>query len=198
MSTQLSNNNYISRINLNGYSNHIYHDNIILFGPDELSKLILPGLLNELKDRTKHPEFLPNNIPTHYRYNLPSYINVDAFIRQIRTTLADILVFINTWIQENKDKDHDHDVSCGILLHHNFETYEEFFDTAFAVITSMEKDPNINELTCELRSEYRKISQYLGSYHGNLKEYVYDKQMVTFVVYIILYIKFTHRYNTTM
>jgi len=171
--------NYISRFDTITGSCHIYHDNIILFSSHELSQMIFSGLLHELRTHTKHPQMFSNICSAPSKYKLPTHIDADKLIDEIRTNLASCLIFIHTWISERLIlNEGDLSMKCEHLLNCRFDTYESFFDSAFSLIIGAEKEVNIKDVACSLRSSVGRIYRYLGIFNGNMAESVYKTENV--------------------
>lgn len=183
--------NYISRLNTATCTYHIYHDNIILFRTYELSEIIFSGLFHELKTRTKYPEMFVDTISAPSRYELPSYIDSDKLTDEIRDTVSSTLVFIHTWIKENNT---DLSLLCTFLLENKFDTYEQFFDSAFSIIIGSEDNPTIKDIACGLRDSVKRIYQYLGPFHGTFENIVFKTQDVLIcVMMIVIYAGYIHK-----
>jgi len=185
--------NYISHFTTNYGVYHTYHSNIIIFTGNELSKLIFPGLLYELKTHTKWPEIFDGVISSPSQYKLPSYLFVDKLIEELRNTLAEALIFIHTWINE-----HPSDESNG-LINAVYDTYEDFFIKLLSFIIMKEPTQIITEIAIDLKYSIKRLKEYLGPYHGNLKYSIYKIQDVTSAVILLFYFMylFTNINSTT-
>ena len=170
-------NNYISCFNTAINISCIYHTNTILFGGKELSELISPGPFHELKTKTKYPCMFTNTVSAPSVYELPPYIIPDKLIEILRKDLSSALLFIHTWITENR---------AEYILDAQYNTYCEFFDTTLSSIISMEKDYDIRSIACDLKMSIANIKQYLGPYRGNLREHVFTTSDVLLVIMLIL------------
>lgn len=170
--------NYISRFDTASGSYHIYHDNIIIFRGKELSNIIFPAFFNELRTKTAFPDFFIDTQSTTSRFRLPSYINTDKLLDEIRIILPSALVFIHTWIREN---------SADKLLTTTFATYEDFFEAAFSTIISTEPNTHIRNIAINLNLSMKNIYEYLGSYHGNLSSCVYKTSDIVAAIMMLVY-----------
>lgn len=179
-----STSNYISRFITSSAVYHLYHDNIILFNGEDLFDVVFPGLFHELRIKSKYPQMFDNIASAPSRYKLPSYIDADKLIEEIITSVANSLIFIHTWIRENTllkeltDK----------LLQSQYPTYEVFFEQLLSFIIGIESDNNIKDLACDFRTSIRKISQYLGPYHGHKGMNVYKTHDIVMAAVLLLYI----------
>ena len=153
---------------------------MISFGPNELFNLIFPGLFHELKTLSKYPEMFTGTISAPSRYQLPNYICPDKLTEQLRITLADAFVFIHTWCEEHPN------TVTQTFLDRPYTHYNEFFPTMFKVIRSQESDPSIRDIAINLEKSVKRISPYLGVYHGNLKYSVLKtKEVINAMIFIL-------------
>lgn len=180
MSNHVVISNYISRCHTSYSVYHIYHSNVILFGSHELSELIFPGLFHELKHNSKYPEMFDGAISAPSLYQLPRYISPTKLTEQLRTDLADGLLFIHTWCEEHFNQ------TIKDLLEVKYDTYEEFFNTMLMFIISLEPDDSIRDLAIDIKTSIKKISIYLGPYHGNLRNSVFNKQNLVQTIILLL------------
>lgn len=182
MSDHLVINNYISRHHTIYGVYHTYHSNIVLFGAHELSELIFPGLFHELKTHCKYPEMFTGTVSAPSCYQLPDYISPTKLIQQLRTDLADALLFIHTWCQEH------HNETVKQLLETNYDTYDQFFGTILMFIINSESTESIRDIAVDIKSSLRKLAFYLGPYHGNLQHCVANTQHVfQSMIFLILF-----------
>ncbi|CAH6419029.1 Hypothetical protein HVR_LOCUS217 [uncultured virus] len=144
--------------------------------------MIFPGLFHELKTQSKYPEMFYDIKSSPSRYELPSYINADKLIEEIRSSVASALVFIHTWILENSHLD-----ACKNLLEKQYLDYASFFEEILSFIISVEVNSNVRDLAYDLRSSIKKISQHLGSYHGSMKEIVFRTYDILTIISVIMY-----------
>jgi hypothetical protein len=176
-------NNYISRFHTNYGVYHIYHSNMILFGGRELSELIFPGLFHELKTHCKYSEMFDEAISSPSCYKLPDYISPDKLIEELRSTLANTLVFIHTWCNENSTP------TITSLLNSKYEIYEQFFDAILSFILVNELQQPIKDLAYDLKNSVKKIYSYLGPYHTNLKQCVYNTHQIIMALITVIYLR---------
>lgn len=182
MSNYLVINNYIFRCNTSYGVYHIYHSNIILFGSNELVQLIFPGLYHELKIHCKYPEMFNGTKSAPSCYQLPNYIYPTKLVEQLRTDLADGLLFIHTWCEEHSNE------TTKELLETKYDTYEHFFETILMFIIRTELDESVREIAIDIKTSIRKISSYLGPYHGNLLHSVINtKQFIEAIIVLLLF-----------
>lgn len=182
MSNHLVISNYISRCHTSYGVYHTYHSNVILFGSKELFQLIFPGLFHELKIHCKYPEMFNGTISAPSRYELPNYISPTKLVEQLRTDLADGMLFIHTWVEEHSNE------TTKQLLETNYDTYERFFETMLTFIIRTELDESVREIAIDIKTSIRKISSYLGPYHGNLRHSVINtKQFIEAIIVLVLF-----------
>ena len=160
--------NYISRLDSIRGTFHIYHSNTIIFDNRQLSELIIPGLLHELKVKSKYPEMFENVITAPSLYQLPSYIIADKLTDELRSTLARTLLFVHTWTFENSN------LHNNTLIASPYDTYEDFFNETLKFIINNEHNSRIRNIAIDLKQSIRQISPYLGVYHGNLEHIIHD------------------------
>jgi hypothetical protein len=169
--------NYISRLDIACGTLHTYHSNTIIFNNEYLSDLLVPGLLHQLIIRSNYPEMFKNIVSAPSRYDLPSYIISDKLTEELRSVLARSLVFIHTWFK-------DHPQSNSDPLDSSYESYSDFFTEILSFIINNEHDPQIRDIAVDLKQSIRKISQYLGSYHGNLNHIVHPTSNIMSTIMI--------------
>ena len=181
-------NNYISSFKTSTGAYHLYHDNIVLFGSHELSSVIFPGLLHELRSKCKYPEMFSDVVSTPSRYELPSYLDADKLTEEIRSTVASALVFIHTWIGEYSSQDSAMSDVCKGLLEENHPSYGCFFERMLSFIISIEINGDVKDLAHNLKISVKKISQYLGPYHGAMNETIFKTYHILVVIVMLLYL----------
>lgn len=161
--------NYISRLDTVGGSYHVYHLNTIIFSNCELPKLVVPGLLHELKVRSHCSEMFKNIVTVPSLYELPSYIIADKLIEEIRSIVARCLLFVHTWVNEHPELN-------NAMLDSEYETYGDFFFETLEFIINNERNSQIRNIAVDLKQCVIKISPYLGLYDGNLGHLVHRTQ----------------------
>lgn len=176
--------NYISHIATSTSISLFYHNRIIMFGPQEFSQCVFPGLLHELKTHSRNSDFFHGVISSPSRYQLPPFIDPDTLIENIRHTLASAFLFIHTWILENSS------VDTSSILQGTFTSYEMFFDHAFTLITKFEYDKNIQTLSNGLQRSLKQIYSYLGAFQNNFKDHVHFVQDVVTVIVMLIYVAY--------
>lgn len=179
MTANIATNNYISSFDTIDTTYAIYHNNIIIFGPQQLSDIVFPGLLHELKAYSQYQQAFHKVVTSPSRYNLPSYINPDKLTQSLRLILSKSLIFIHTWSRETSS-----DLS---FLDSDYNTYEEFFETVLTHIITIDSEITIRKEAIDLRNTLRKYYLYMGSYHGNLKSSINTvKEIMTVIFWTIL------------
>lgn len=167
----------------------IYHSNIILFGIQELSYFIFPGLFNELKIRSKNPDLFNNIISTPSHYKLPSYIKADKLSKKLCKNLSNSLLFIHTWAQENKYKF----PNVQNIIEQPYATYKYFFKTMFSFIIDKELDSSISNLASCLRKKLKTLYPYLGNFYGKFEYMILNTKDV--IIFLIFLSYTTYLYN---
>ena len=174
--------NYISRLDIVGGTIHTYRSNTIIFDNRELSQLIVPGLLHELKVQSKYPEMFINIMTSPSLYELPSYIIADKLTHELRSLLATSLLFIHVWASEN----HYVDDNLRNIIDFSYLSYEDFFNDILKFIINTESRSEIRNIAIDLKRSLRKIFPYLGVFHGNLKHIVHKTSDIISAVSTII------------
>lgn len=169
--------NYIAHLDTTGYTIHTYHSNTIIFSNKYLSDLLVPGLLHQLKIRSKYPEMFDAIVSAPSLYELPSYIISDTLTEELRFILAKSLVFIHTWFGENPQ-------FTTNILDSPYKNYSDFFTEILSFIITSECDPHIRDIAIDIKKSIVKISHYLGSYHGNLNSIIHPTRDIMAVIII--------------
>jgi len=161
-----ANNNYITRIQDSSATYHIYHNKMIFFGGLQLSKVIVPGLCYQLKQRIKYLTILNDIQCTVSDYDLESNLSADKLTEDICSVLSSSLLLIHTWFVEH---------STSLPFH---SSYLSFFLSSFDHILLSESNPIILDLTSSLKLDIKRIGEYLGTYNGVFEENIFDTQLI--------------------
>lgn len=171
-------NNYISHYNSVYGVFRTYHSHTILFGGHELSQILFPGVFHELKTQCKYPEMFNGTISAPSLYKLPLDICPTKLTEELRSTLADALLFIHTWYLEHPNNK---------LIDLEYNNYKDFFNVELNEIINTELDGAVVQTAIDMKHNINKIEQYLGVYHGNLKYSIYNTQDLTRALIFLMY-----------
>jgi len=159
---------YISRYETSSYACYTYHSNIFYVDIDILSQILFPGLLHELHINSSNKNIYQNIQTSPSKYKLPSYINADRLIENLRTIIGSTLIFVVTWLTENSP----------VLLNLVYNDYETFFISILSYIITNEKNQSVINLAFSLKQDIINISCYLGSYHSYFPNNIIKTQTV--------------------
>lgn len=174
--------NYISKLDTATGTYHIFRGNIILLGTDELSGILIPGLLSTIKSQTNYPCMFATTNYTDPPYQLNSAINVDMLYQQLRSTIANTLIFIHTWHREN--------IHVGVLSNNrSYASYADFFETVLTTIIKHENAPSIRTLAFTLWNDVKSIKKYLGLFQTDMSDSVMRFKDVVYIVLLTMYIQ---------
>ena len=148
----------ISRYESLLYSVYFYKEEAFYLDDNILSDIIFPGLLHELKLHLSEYGILTSVMTSPSKYVLPSFINPLKLYEQIRSIIGSSLVFIHTWIKENKKYE---------ILDESYDNYYNFFDKVLLYIIVNENNPSVIKLVVSLKDDIKMISSYLGVYNGH-------------------------------
>lgn len=199
--------NYIYRFTTPNSIYSTYHDNTIIFTTSELSKYIDTELFYELKTKSRCPDMFaglynisPKLLTYKSKFNpstntqsristLPSYINPDNFIEEFRSTLASSILFIYTWLMENKHKNKDISNNYDNFMNDKFHSYKQCFTKMFTLIIKNESDLSVISIANTLSDSMRHIINYFGPFKGISHFMIYKTQCVLMLIIMSVYIR---------
>lgn len=170
--------NSITLIDTPTSTSHLYLDQITIFTSSDLCHLIFPGLFHELKQHnTTHRDFM-TSISSTSRYKLPSSIDPDLLLTQLRQQTSLTLLFIHSWMKLHPDISSD-------FLNSTFDNYPDFFDSSLDLIICYEIDCTIRNKALDIKLEISKLYKYFGVYHGDFSWIIFNINDLMLLLVII-------------